>query len=132
MPLGFNKVVALYSKIILRKLEATIVNIKNFKFVLMLAVLFSGYLWAEGKSKMIIDVRTQSEWDSGHITKAVHLPLDSFENGIESLIKDKGQPVYLYCRSGNRSGKALKIMQKLGYTNAVNAGGMNEAKQLIE
>lgn len=107
-------------------------NIKNFKFVLMLAVLFSGHLWAEGKSKMIIDVRTQSEWDSGHITKAVHLPLDSFENGIESLIKDKGQPVYLYCRSGNRSGKALKIMQKLGYTNAVNAGGMNEAKQLIE
>ena len=98
----------------------------------MLAVLFSGYLWAEGKSKMIIDVRTQSEWGSGHITKAVHLPLDSFENGIESLIKDKGQPVYLYCRSGNRSGKALKIMQKLGYTNAVNAGGMNEAKQLIE
>ena len=107
-------------------------NNKNFKFVLMLAVLFSSYLWAEGKSKIIIDVRTQGEWDSGHIIQAVHLPLDSFESGIESLIIDKGQPVYLYCRSGNRSGKALKIMQKLGYTNAVNAGGMNEAKQLIE
>jgi phage shock protein E len=105
---------------------------RKFKMALVAAILFSGYLWAEGESKMIIDVRTQSEWDSGHITKAVHLPLDSFESGIESLIKDKGQPVYLYCRSGNRSGKALKIMQKLGYTNAVNAGGMNEAKQLIE
>ena len=107
-------------------------NIKNFKFVLMLAFLFSGYLWAEGKSSMIIDVRTQSEWDSGHLNKAIHLPLDAFESGIEGLVKDKNATVYLYCRSGNRSGKALKIMQKLGYTNAVNAGGMNEAKQLIE
>jgi len=102
------------------------------KILVTLTIFYSGYLWAEGKSSMIIDVRTQSEWDSGHLKKAVHLPLDAFESGIESLAKDKEETVYLYCRSGNRSGKALKIMQKLGYTNAVNAGGINEARERFE
>ena len=97
-----------------------------------LTILFSGYLWAEGKSSMIIDVRTQSEWDSGHLEKAVHLPLDTFESGIEGLVKDKDATVYLYCRSGNRSGKALKIMQELGYTNASNVGGINDARERFE
>ncbi|MCS5622423.1 MAG: rhodanese-like domain-containing protein [Candidatus Marinimicrobia bacterium] len=102
------------------------------KILVGLTMLVSGYLGAEGKTSMIIDVRTQSEWDSGHLNKAVHLPLDSFESGIELLVKDKEQTVYLYCRSGNRSGKALKIMQNLGYTNAANAGGIKDAKELIE
>lgn len=97
-----------------------------------LTILFLGYLWAEGKSSMIIDVRTQSEWDSGHFNKAIHLPLDAFESGIEGLVKDKDATVYLYCRSGNRSGKALKIMQKLGYTNAANVGGINDARKRFE
>ena len=102
------------------------------KIIVTLTILFSGYLWAEGKSSMIIDVRTQSEWDSGHLKKAVHLPLDAFESGIEGLAKDKDATVYLYCRSGNRSGKALKIMQKLGYTNAANVGGINDARESFE
>lgn len=102
------------------------------KLLAALTILFSGYLWAEGKSSMIIDVRTQSEWNSGHLKKAVHLPLDAFESGIEGLVKDKDATVYLYCRSGNRSGKALKIMQKLGYTNAVNVGGINDARERFE
>jgi phage shock protein E len=107
-------------------------QIRKFKIALILTIIFSGYLWAQEKSKMIIDVRTQSEWDSGHIDKAVHLPLDSFASGIELLVKDKEQSVYLYCRSGNRSGKALKIMQSLGYTNTFNAGGINEAKESLK
>ena len=102
------------------------------KLLAALTILFSGYLWAEGKSSMIIDVRTQSEWNSGHLKKAVHLPLDSFESGIEGLVKDKDSTVYLYCRSGNRSGKALKIMQNLGYINAANVGGINDAKERFE
>ncbi len=103
------------------------------KIFVTLTILFSGYLWAEGKSSMIIDVRTQSEWDSGHLEKAIHLPLDAFESGIEGLVKDKKDvTVYLYCRSGNRSGKAQKIMQNLGYTNAANVGGINDARERFE
>ena len=102
------------------------------KILVTLTILYSGYLWAEGKSSMIIDVRTQSEWDSGHLDKAIHLPLDAFESGIEGLVQDKDERVYLYCRSGNRSGKALKIMQRLGYTNAANVGGINDARERFE
>lgn len=102
------------------------------KLLVALTILFSDYLWAEGKSSMIIDVRTQSEWDSGHLNKAVHLPLDLFESGIESIVKGKDTTVYLYCRSGNRSGKALKIMQRLGYTNAANIGGIEDARERFE
>ena len=116
------------------RLKSEVKNMKNniLKILVTLTILFSGYLWAEGKSSMIIDVRTQSEWDSGHLKKAVHLPLDAFESGIEGLVKDKDATVYLYCRSGNRSGKALKIMQKLGYTNAANVGGINDARERFE
>ena len=102
------------------------------KIIVTLTIIFSGYLWAEGKSSMIIDVRLQSEWDSGHLDKAIHLPLDVFESGIEDLVQDKDERVYLYCRSGNRSGKALKIMQNLGYTNAANVGGINNARERFE
>ena len=100
--------------------------------ILTLLIFTSSILWAEGKSHMIIDVRTQSEWDAGHLETAVHIPLDIFESGIESLVKDKEQKVFLYCRSGNRSEKALKIMQRLGYTNAVNVGGMGDARERFE
>ena len=102
------------------------------KIIVTLIIIISGYLWADGKSSMIIDVRTQNEWESGHLNKAIHLPLDAFESGIESLVKDKDAKVYLYCRSGNRSGKALKIMQKLGYTNAANVGGIKDARERFE
>ena len=81
---------------------------------------------------MIIDVRTESEWNAGHLARAIHLPLDIFEQNIASLVEDKQQIVYLYCRSGNRSGKALQIMQGLGYVNAKNAGGVGDASQLLE
>lgn len=57
------------------------------------------------------------------------MPLDAFESGIEGLVKDKDATVYLYCRSGNRSGQALRIMQNLGYTNTANVGGINDARE---
>jgi phage shock protein E len=104
----------------------------KLKLLVMLVTLVTGSSMANDKVSMIIDVRTQNEWDLGHIDRAVHLPLDSFEGVIESLVIDKGTPVYLYCRSGNRSSNALQIMQKLGYTNVVNVGGINEARKRFE
>lgn len=102
-----------------------------FNSLFGLTIMISGYLWANGNSQMIIDVRTKGEWDSGHLQTAIHLPLDAFDAGIELLVKDKMQPVYLYCRSGNRSGKALELMKALDYTNVINAGGIGDASQLL-
>lgn len=102
------------------------------KILISLTLLTASHLRAEGNSPLIIDVRTKGEWSSGHLQSAVHLPLDKFAINITSLVKDKQKSVYLYCRSGNRSGKAHQIMQNLGYTNATNAGGIDKASQLLE
>lgn len=103
-----------------------------FKTLTTLIILTISHAWAQGNSQLIIDVRTEGEWNAGHLASAKHLPLDIFEQNIVSLIKDKQRTVYLYCRSGNRSGKALQIMQDLGYINAKNAGGLAEASELLE
>ena len=83
----------------------------------------------------IIDVRTPDEFHAGHIANAVVIDFygKGFVNKLEQL--DKNKTYLLYCRSGNRSGKTLKLMRKLGFKAAYNMkGGMNKwtaAKQAV-
>jgi len=80
---------------------------------------------------MIIDVRTIEEWNSGHLASAQHLELQLVAGGIEQLVPDKNQALYLYCRSGNRSGQAKTLVEAMGYTNVINAGGVADAGALL-
>lgn len=80
-------------------------------------------------AQTIIDVRSTSEWDSGHLETAIHVEWQSISD-ITSYI-DKNEEIYLYCRSGNRSGKAMKILLDNGFINVINAGSINEASQLL-
>lgn len=80
---------------------------------------------------VIIDVRTQGEFNAGHIDGAKLIPFDIIENKIEEQVSDKSTPIALYCRSGRRSGIALSKLKKLGYTNAINYGGMAAAKKKL-
>lgn len=76
---------------------------------------------------VVIDVRTQNEYDQGHlsITDAQYDFLSGeFQDKIDSFDKDK--TYYLYCRSGNRSGQAARIMLKEGFENVYNVGGFEE------
>jgi phage shock protein E len=77
---------------------------------------------------MLIDVRTQEEFNEGHAQDVTHLPLDQIlENNlgpIEELPKDT--ELHLHCRSGGRSGQAVDHLKSLGYTNVHNAGGLDE------
>jgi phage shock protein E len=84
-----------------------------------------------GDQSVIIDVRTLEEWNAGHLATAKHLPLDQVAQSIDKLVVEKNQQVYLYCRSGNRSGQAKIIMDSLGYTNVTNAGGLGDASELL-
>ena len=86
---------------------------------------------ATGDESVIIDVRTLDEWNAGHLATAQHLQLDLVAQSIETAVVDKNQQVYLYCRSGNRSGQAKIIMDGLGYTNVINAGGLGNASELL-
>jgi len=80
-------------------------------------------------SMTIIDVRTESEWNTGHLEGALHLEWQDILN-ISSDIK-KDEEIFLYCRSGNRSGKATKILLEAGYVNAKNAGSIHNASELL-
>ena len=79
---------------------------------------------------LVIDVRTTQEWQSGHLEEAQHIEWQDILSISESVSKDK--EIYLYCRSGNRSGKAKKILIDAGYINAINAGSIKEASDLLK
>ena len=105
------------------------------KSILLTLMVFSGLIvFADDKNEVsqsfnpiLIDVRTHAEWDDGHIETAIHIPLDKILNTIEGVIEDKDQVIYLYCRSGNRSGQAEIALKSIGYVNAKNIGGIKEA-----
>lgn len=69
---------------------------------------------------ILIDVRTESEFNNGHIANAGNL--DIYSSGINQslLLLPKDQPIYLYCLSGNRSAAAAKILVDNGYKNVYN------------
>jgi rhodanese-related sulfurtransferase len=80
---------------------------------------------AGNENTQIIDVRTHKEFHAGHIKNA-HV-IDFYANDFIQNLKqlDKNKTYLLYCRSGNRSGKTLRLMKKLGFKAAYNMqGGM--------
>ena len=79
------------------------------------------------KDIQLIDVRTPEEYQEGYIKNAILIDYfsEDFNNKIQEL--DKEKPVYLYCRSGNRSGKASIILLDLGFTEIVDLEGGYEA-----
>jgi phage shock protein E len=72
-----------------------------------------------------IDVRTPGEFEAGHLPEASNIPLQVFPEQFPKLIPQKDKVVALYCRSGNRSGQALKMALEMGYTKAYNAGAFS-------
>ena len=75
---------------------------------------------------IILDVREQDEYDSGHIPGAVLLPVGSiYEDTAAEVIPEKDSTVLVYCRSGNRSKTSSSALAELGYTNIYVFGGIN-------
>ena len=69
----------------------------------------------------IIDVREKNEYDNGHIINAVNIPLSELRDRISEIPKDI--PVYLHCRTGQRSYNAAKALGNLGFQNIYNITG---------
>lgn len=72
-------------------------------------------------SAYIVDVREKYEYEEGHIKGAMNIPLSEFRKRISEIPKDR--PVYLHCRTGQRSYNAVMALQNLGYENAYNITG---------
>ena len=73
---------------------------------------------------IIIDARTQSEYDKGHIPGAILIPEYEIAQRAENELPDKNQLILVYCRSGRRSKIAAEELVKLGYTNVKEFGGI--------
>ena len=93
-------------------------------------LLFSSLL--SSNEIIVIDVRSFEEVKTGIIQDAIHIEWTKIDKEINKIDLTKDQPIYLYCRSGNRSGKAAEILEKIGYTNTINAGGIEEAAKKLD
>ena len=83
------------------------------------------------KNAFVIDVRSTKEWNEGHLSIAKHIEWVNLNSKIEELTKNKNKTIMVYCRSGKRSEKAMKILKDLGYLKVINLGGIAEASKLL-
>jgi phage shock protein E len=91
----------------------------------------SGAGAAAGKP-ILVDVRSEEEYQAGHVDGAINIPHEEIGDRITSLQLASDQPIFLYCRSGRRSGIALATLSDLGYTSLTNIGGLEEARAWFE
>ena len=73
---------------------------------------------------IILDVRTQEEYDEGHIPGATQISHEEIAEKAEEVLPDKDQLILVYCRSGRRSKIAAEALVELGYTNIKEFGGI--------
>ena len=81
---------------------------------------------------LIIDVRSKSEWDAGHLAQAVHIPHTEIADRIGELTAHKDATIVLYCAVGGRAGKAKQALEQLGFTNVENGGGYDDVRARFE
>ena len=79
----------------------------------------------------VVDVRSQDEWDAGHLKAAQFVPITSLEDGVdpedvEGLSRER--PVYTYCKAGVRASRAAEILQKAGFDARPLEEGFEELK----
>lgn len=83
------------------------------------------YQMMQEQEVLVLDVREQYEYDSGHIPGAVLLPLGTItQSTAEATIPAKDTVLLVHCRSGNRSKQASRILVQLGYTEVYEFGGI--------
>ena len=77
-----------------------------------------------GDEIVILDVRTQDEFNAGHIAGAILIPNETILDEQPALLPDLDAEILVYCRSGNRSAQAAKKLIAMGYTNVYDFGGI--------
>ncbi|RYF88737.1 MAG: rhodanese-like domain-containing protein [Chitinophagaceae bacterium] len=78
----------------------------------------------------LLDVRTPQEFAEQHVAGAINIPLDQLSARMQELI-DLPRPIIAYCRSGNRSGMAVSMMNQNGISDAMNGGGIADMLQAM-
>lgn len=71
----------------------------------------------------LVDVRTPQEYKAGHLPQSESLPLPRMSE-MEALVPEKDTTIVVYCQSGARSAQAAAVLERMGYTKIINAGGI--------
>lgn len=79
----------------------------------------------KSKEVVLIDVRESAEYQQSHIMGSSNVPLGALATNIQKKFKNKNQKIVVHCLSGGRSAQAKKILQKLGYENVEDFGGIH-------
>lgn len=77
------------------------------------------------ENALLVDVRNPSEYDGGHIPGSVNFAMSRILKEAEEEFPDKSVPLYVYCQSGARSGRAGKLLDLMGYEDVVDLGGIS-------
>ena len=107
-----KKIKTIIKEIFSRK--RTIENINNISYTKMQEIL------KEDTNVILLDVRSPQEYNEGHIIGAINIPEYELITKASNILQDKNTKIIVYCKSGNRSKKAIKTLKKLGVTNLYN------------
>lgn len=75
---------------------------------------------------LVIDVRPEEEYDAGHLTHAINIPLEELESDLSRLEEYKEMPIVVYCNTGKKSGEAADLLLSNGFTDVTNAAGVKD------
>lgn len=84
-----------------------------------------------GEGAVVIDVRSPGEYGSGHLPKAINIPVEQIAAEVPRRFPDKERPLLLHCQSGMRSATAQRHLRALGYNRAFNLGSYARAAQIV-
>ena len=86
-----------------------------------------------GQGALLLDVRSDEEWQAGHLPGARHVPIGELESRLSEIDAmtsgNKNHGIVTYCRSGGRAGRAKSLLQKAGFRRVTNLGGMKDWPQ---
>jgi len=91
----------------------------------------TNYAQLAKKGAIILDVRSQGEFETGHIRESINIPVDQLLNNLHKL-QEKNKAIITCCASGMRSGSAKSILKSNGYTEVYNGGGWNSLQNKIK
>lgn len=97
---------------------------------LLAVIFFASHVFAG--DNLWIDVRGSDEYQQSHVEQAINITHTSIGDKIASVAPDKFKTIYVYCRSGRRSGMAKEALEELGYKNVINLGGLMDARSFAQ
>jgi len=80
---------------------------------------------------LVIDVRSNAEFQAGHLHYAIHIPIEELDTLVARRVKNKNQVLLLHCQSGMRSAVARRKLTRLGYAHVFNLGSYSRAARIV-